>query len=247
MQAEALANGTVSGPAWAVSCKSMAIRDRKATFPFRPSRRSTSWTVRTEVAADEDSGEPQDPQVVGEIRRAPGRQPGNPRGRGEEAVADGRLKPPEEPLPPGLAAAPGEGRRGHGLEAPGVGHDVDNPVGQVDAIARGRHALELDAQQPEQVADRLARAQAHEGGRPGVERVGASPEIAGTASELGVCLQERRTQPGSLRQRGRRQAPHPSADHDQVVHAIVPIARPEDSPRPAGTTRSGQPERLAET
>src|SRR4029077_19463140 len=128
-------------------------------------------------------------------RRAPGRQSGNPRGRGEEATADGRLKLPEEPLPPGLAAAPGEGCGGRGLEAPGVGHHVDNPIGQVNAVARGRYALELDAQKPEQVTDRLARTQAHEGSRPDVERVGASPEIAGTSSNLGMSFQEGRTQP----------------------------------------------------
>ena len=72
----------------------------------------------------------------------------------------------------------------------------------------------------EEVADGLPGFKPHQGGRAGVEGERPPAKIARAAAELGVGLQQRDLEARPTGQGGRRQAPHPAADHDQIEHFI---------------------------
>ena len=164
----------------------------------------------------------QDAEVVGQVTGTAQRQTRYTRGGSEQRLSHPFLEPPEPPLSGRRAARGGRKDLDRCIdELYGVGHDIEPAVGQVNAVAGCRHGRNLDAEDVEQVADRLAGLEAHQGGGPGVEREGTAAKIPGAAAELGMRLEQSRPQARPLGQRGRRQPAHAASNHHQVIFPLA--------------------------
>ena len=222
----------------------MAISDRNGDVAVEPEQ--------AEHVADGQRPRSRPPARPAEARGCGGRGPGRradrtgsrgtPPAAREEGRPDGRLEPPEEPLRP--VARPGKAAAEAASNAPGVGDDVERPVGQVDAVAR---------------ASGPPRSRRPSDARAGRRSARPGPGPSGPWRRRRTCTGPGRSSRRSRRAwcgppAGRRRSPRRCASAAVASPPIPPPTttrsythrpRPGRSPRASGSPIAGRPIRIS--